>query len=138
MTEHGVLPSFVAGQVYESHPKERFLLLCLVLGTLEFFTNDKIATAFVTKEMFEKTGTNREYSEGFVEQIKEIGSVEVACMFREVGDHKFKVSMRAKGSIDVASVAKRFGGGGHQKAAGCTLVGSIDEVKNTLLGAFSL
>jgi bifunctional oligoribonuclease and PAP phosphatase NrnA len=138
MTDHGVLPSFVAGQVYESHPKERFQLLCFVLGTLEFFIDDRIATAFVTKEMFEKTGTNREYSEGFVEQIKEIRSVEVACMFREIGDQTYKVSMRSKGGMDVASVAKHFGGGGHQKAAGCTIEGSIDEVKNKLLGAFSL
>jgi bifunctional oligoribonuclease and PAP phosphatase NrnA len=138
MTNHGVLPSFVANQVYESHPKQRLQLFCLVLGTLDFIADDRIATAFVTKDMFEKTGTNREFSEGFVEQIKEIGSVEVACVFREVGDHRFKVSMRAKGSINVASVAKRFGGGGHRLAAGCTIDGTASEVKNKLLEALSL
>jgi bifunctional oligoribonuclease and PAP phosphatase NrnA len=138
MTELGVVPSRVAGEVYECHPKERYLLLCLVLGTLEFFGNDRVATVYVTEEMFEKTGTNREYTEGFVEHIKEIRSVDVACLMREVGNGKFKVSMRSKGEFNVAAVAYRFGGGGHQKAAGCTIEGSIEEVKNKLIEAFSL
>jgi bifunctional oligoribonuclease and PAP phosphatase NrnA len=138
MIDHGVLPSYVAGEIYESHPKERYLLLCLVLGTLEFFAEDRIATIYVTEEMFEKTGTNRDHTEGFVEYIKEIRTVEVACMMRQVADNRFKVSMRSKGGMDVASIARRFGGGGHQKAAGCTIEGSIEEARNRLIEAFSL
>jgi bifunctional oligoribonuclease and PAP phosphatase NrnA len=138
MTRFGVIPSYVAGQVYESHPKERYRLLCLVLGTLEFFSNDRIATACVTKDMFEKTGTNREHTEGFVEYIKEIRGVDVACVMREVANGAFKVSMRSKGNLDVATVAHYFGGGGHRKAAGCTVEGGVDEVKSKIIGAFSL
>jgi phosphoesterase RecJ-like protein len=137
MTGHGVVPSYVAGEVYESHPKERFALLCRVLGTLEFFQGDRIAVAFVTQEMFAKTGTDREFTEGFVEQIKEIRGIEVACILRELEDGRFKVSMRSKGHVDVAEIAHRLGGGGHKKAAGCTLEGGITEAKNTLIGAFS-
>jgi phosphoesterase RecJ-like protein len=136
MTGLGVVPSYVAGEVYD-HPKERYALLCMVLETLEFYLDDRIAIAFVTQGMFAKTGTDREFTEGFVEYIKEIRGVEVACVIREAGDGRFKASMRSKGSIDVAQVAHRFNGGGHQKAAGCTLEGSIAEVKNKLLGAFS-
>ena len=137
MTEHGVLPSRVAGEVYESHPKERYALLCQVLGTLEYFLDDRIATAYVTREMFERTGTSREYVDGFVELIKEIRGIEVACVLREVGDGRFKISMRSKGGYDVAAVARRFGGGGHHKAAGCTVEGAtVDDVKNKLVEAF--
>jgi bifunctional oligoribonuclease and PAP phosphatase NrnA len=138
MTDHGVVPSKVAAEVYESHPKERFQLLCLVLGTLETFSEDRIATAHVTDEMFTKTQTNREFTEGFVEEIKEMRGVEVACFFRQVAPNKFKVSMRSKGDVDVALVGRRFGGGGHKKAAGCTLEGSIEDVKNTLVEALGL
>jgi phosphoesterase RecJ-like protein len=134
----GVRPADVATEVYESHPKERFHLLCQVLGTLELYQHDKIATAYVTQRMFEGTGTNREYTEGFVEHIREIRGVEVACLFRELGNGKYKVSMRSKDSVDVAAVARSFGGGGHQRAAGCTLEGDVEAVKNKLLGAFSL
>jgi|WetSurMetagenome_2_1015567.scaffolds.fasta_scaffold82289_3 bifunctional oligoribonuclease and PAP phosphatase NrnA len=138
MTGFGVVPSRVAGEVYESHPKERYLLLCRVLGTLEFFSNDRIATAYVTRDMFATTGTNREHTEGFVEYIKEIRGIEVACVIRELDNGKFKVSMRSKGNVDVALTAQKFGGGGHQKAAGCTIEGDISDVKNKLTGALSL
>jgi bifunctional oligoribonuclease and PAP phosphatase NrnA len=138
MTRFGVRPSYVAGEVYECHPKERFQLLRLVLETLETFNGDRIATAYVTQSMFERTGTNREYTEGFVEYLKEIRGVEVACLVREVATGQYKVSMRSKDGVDVASVASSFGGGGHERAAGCTITGDIEAVKNKLIGAFSL
>jgi len=138
MTEFGVDAASVASAVYESHPKERYQLLCLVLGTLDTFRQDKIATACVTREMFAATRTNREHAEGFVEYLKEIGSVEVACLIRELGEEKYKISMRAKGKVDVGSVARTFGGGGHRAAAGCILEGDIASVKNRLIGAISL
>jgi phosphoesterase RecJ-like protein len=88
--------------------------------------------------MFERTGTNREYTEGFVENIREIRGVEVACLFREIGNGAYKVSMRSKDGVDVAAVARSFGGGGHQRAAGCTIEGDVQAVKNKVIGAFSL
>ena len=62
----------------------------------------------------------------------------MACLAREIGDGQYKVSMRSKDSVDVASVARSFGGGGHERAAGCTMQGDIEVVKNKLIGAFSL
>jgi phosphoesterase RecJ-like protein len=139
MTGYGVVPSYVAGEVYENHPKERFALLCLVLGTLQFFKNDRIVTAYVTRDMFERTGTNREFIEGFVEYLKEIRGIEAACVLREIEEGRFKVSMRSKGTVDVAAVGHRLGGGGHQKAAGCTIqAADVNEAKNKLIEAFSL
>lgn len=138
MTEFGVVPSRVAAEVYESHPKERFELLCLVLSTLDVARAGKIAMAYATGEMFRKTGTNRDYTEGFVEFLKEMKGVEVAAFFREIGERKFKISMRSKGDVDVAAAAQVFGGGGHRKAAGCVMEGDINEVKNKLAGAFAL
>lgn len=138
MTSCGVVPSYVAGQVYENHPRQRYDLLCLVLATLETFRDNRIATAYVTDEMFKKTQTNRESTEGFVEYIKEIRGVEVACLLRQVGHEKYKVSMRSKNSVDVAAVANTLGGGGHKKAAGCIIDGSIEDVKKKLVGAFHL
>ena len=138
MTDLGVRPASVAAAVYESHPKERYHLLCLVLATLETHREDRVATAYVTREMFEKTGTNREHAEGFVEILKEIRGVEVACFIRELSEGRYKISMRSKGAVDVASVARAFGGGGHRNAAGCVIEGGIDTVKTRLAGAISL
>jgi phosphoesterase RecJ-like protein len=134
----GVSPAHVAAEVYENHPKERFQLLSLVLTTLETVHEDRIALAHISGDMFSQTHTNPEHAEGFVEYLKEIDSVKVACLLRELGGGRYKVSMRSKDGVDVASVARTLGGGGHSKAAGCTLEGDLDTVKNILIGAFSL
>ena len=138
MIGFGVSPAYVAAKVYENHPKERLQLLCLVLTTLETVHEDRIALAHITGDMFSRTHTSPEHAEGFVEYLREIDSVEVACLLRELGSERYKVSMRSKESVDVASIARTFGGGGHHRAAGCTMEGDLATVKNILIGAFSL
>ncbi len=138
MMRAGVEPSKVARMVHENHPKERFLLLGLVLNTLESFDGDRVAMAQVTTEMFEKTATTREHTDGFVEYIREIRGVEVAVMVRELGEGRYKVSMRSKGQVDVADVCNRFGGGGHRNAAGCQIEGSMEQVRTKLREALGV
>ncbi len=136
MVKAGVRPSWVAGMVYESHPKERFLLLGEVLCTLATY-GERIAMARVTSEMFERTGTNREFSDGFVEFIKEIRGVEVAVLIREIDKQHHKISMRGKGAVDVAAVCNGFGGGGHRNAAGCRIEGTMEEAEEKILRALA-
>lgn len=136
MVRAGVRPSRVAMMVYENHPKERFLLLGEVLRTLTTY-GDRIAVACVTSDMFERTGTNREFTDGFVEFIKEIRGVEVAVLIREIDKSHHKVSMRGKGTVDVAAVCNVFGGGGHRNAAGCRIEGTMKETEEKLLQALA-
>ena len=137
MVKAGVEPARVAKMVYENHPKERYLLLGEVLCTLSTY-DEKIAMAHVTSDMFEKTGTNREFADGFVEVIKEIRGVEVAVLIREINKHLHKISMRAKGTVDVAAICNAFGGGGHKNAAGCRIEGTMSETEEKLLQALRL
>jgi len=136
MTRHGVKPAYVSQMVHENHPKERFLLLGLVFSSMETYYGGRVAVVHVTKEMFKSTNTTSEYTDGFVEYIREIRGVEAAVLLREIGDCKFKASMRSKGRVDVAAVGSRFGGGGHKNAAGCVLEGTLEEVKNKIKEAF--
>ena len=138
MVEAGVRPSDVAGMVYENHPKERFLLLGEVLRTLRTFDNDRIAFVHITEEMFEKTGTTREQSDGFVEEIKQIRGVEAAVLIRQAGERRYKISMRAKGTVDVARICGLWGGGGHKNAAGCHIDGDLTAVEKELKKAFKI
>jgi len=138
MTKFGVSPSYVAQMVHENHPKERFLLLGLVLATLETHKSDTIAMAMVTQDMFRRTNTSKEHTEGFVESVKEIRGVDVAVLLREITGSQYKISMRSKGNTDVASICNLFGGGGHRNAAGCTIDGTITEVKDRLKEAFKI
>lgn len=132
MIRFGVSPSYVAQMVYENHPKERFQLLGSVLATLETYNGDSVAIARVTQDMLRTTGTTKEYTEGFVEFIKEIRGIDVAILVREINAQQCKISMRSKGNTDVAKICNLFGGGGHRKAAGCTIDGTVFEVREKL------
>lgn len=138
MVQHGVVPSVVASGIYENHPKGRFDLLCLALSTLRTYRHGRIATMYVTREMFHKTRTSKEHTEGFVEDLKEMRGVEVALFVRQIGPARFKASMRGKGSVDLASIARSFGGGGHKNAAGCTIEGALKQSIRTLIEAIPL
>ena len=137
MTRVGVNPAYVSRMIHENHPKERLILLGLVFSTMETYNMDRIATVCVTKEMLAKTKAKKEYTDGFVEYIREIRGVEVAVLIREINKRKYKISMRAKGNVDVAAVCRDFGGGGHKNAAGCVIDGVLGEVKKQLKERFN-
>ncbi|HOJ70919.1 MAG TPA: bifunctional oligoribonuclease/PAP phosphatase NrnA [Syntrophorhabdaceae bacterium] len=135
LTRIGVRPSFIATMVYESHPKERFILLGKVLNTLETHKDGKIAMAHITRDMCNDSDALEEFTDGFVEYIKEIDGIDIAILIRQTEDKRYKLSMRSKGDVDVASICRIFGGGGHKKAAGCHINGDIGTVKSMVLEA---
>lgn len=138
MTRIGVRPSFVAEKVYESHPKERFLLLGKVLDTIEICSNGRVVIAYITREMFQATGATEEHSDGFVEYLKEIEGIDIAVLIRQLGNGRCKLSMRSKDGADVAGICRLFGGGGHKKAAGCYVDGDIEQVKKRFLEVINI
>ncbi len=72
--------------------------------------------------------------DGIVEQLRVTEGIDCALFLYEVEPQIFKVSMRSNTALDVAKIAGYFGGGGHVKAAGCTMSGSIYDVVNNLSG----
>jgi phosphoesterase RecJ-like protein len=85
--------------------------------------------------MFEETGASDEEVEGFVDKLRELGGVEIIVMFRETPQGGTRVSLRAKHDLDVGSLAARFGGGGHRRAAGINLDASLAAAIPLILAA---
>jgi phosphoesterase RecJ-like protein len=73
--------------------------------------------------------------ERVLEHARNLEGTEVALMFRELADGSVKVSLRSNGPANVASVARSFGGGGHEKAAGAVVEGELDDVEARILDA---
>ena len=65
-----------------------------------------------------------------VARVKEI---EAVIFFKQIEGEEYRVSMRSKGDIDIGSIAKAFGGGGHKNAAGCTVHGPIETLQKTFV-----
>lgn len=143
----GADPWEVSRRVYENHPAKKFKLLGMVLNTLDVVNvgaeGSRASVAFVnvTREMFRKADAEKDLADGFVNYARGIEGVEVGVLLREAGDLQYKVSLRAKGEVDVAEVAQTFGGGGHRNAAGFMMKGSLEDVKarviEALKGAFA-
>ncbi len=79
--------------------------------------------------MYEKCNASAELTDGFVNYPRSIRGVEVAIFFREIKNGLYKVGFRSKGKVDVSALAAGFSGGGHHNAAGCTIEGSLADVK---------
>ncbi|MBN2184333.1 MAG: bifunctional oligoribonuclease/PAP phosphatase NrnA [Candidatus Krumholzibacteriota bacterium] len=108
-------------------------LLAPVLESLELYDGGRIAIMKITNEMLEKTGATFEDSEGFVDYGAAIDDVELVALLREISQDRTRVSLRSRDDHDVASLACRFGGGGHKKAAGLTIDSSISVAEEKIL-----
>lgn len=138
LVEYGADPSEIAEAMFESEPLRKLRLLGLVMPTLNVVENNRIAYVVVDKAMLEQTGTARQDTEGMINIPRSIKGVEVAVLFREeTGGNSsgWKISLRSKGKVDVAKIAETFGGGGHKRAAGCTISGSLDDVRKRVFNS---
>ena len=84
-----------------------------------------LAWIWVTQEQMQRFGARDEDCEGLVNYALAIGDVQVAILFRELPDSRYRISLRSKGAVNVSAVAEHFGGGGHKCASGCSLDGPL-------------
>jgi len=130
MISKGVSPWDVNENLYESEPLQRIALLALALSDLTVSPSGEYASVTVTLDMYRQTGSTAEDTDRFINYPRSIKGVQVALFFREVSEGLFKVGFRSKGKVDVSAVSAHFGGGGHHNAAGCSVKGSLAEVKS--------
>jgi phosphoesterase RecJ-like protein len=105
------------------------------LSTLTLEQDGRIAWMSLPKRYFEETGCGLDESEGFVNYPKSVAGVEVGILFKEIDAGVVRVGLRSKNVADVNVLAGRFGGGGHERAAGCTVMGTLQEVEALVVGA---
>lgn len=88
--------------------------------------------ATITRRMMEFYGAKTEDIEGIIDQLRVTRGVEVAILLHETGEQEYKVSLRSNDFVDVSQIASYFSGGGHKKAAGFTMRGSLHDVINNI------
>ncbi len=133
LLELGVNGPELAETLLEEVTLPQVKVLALALSTLELEAAGRIAHVYVTPEHMIQTGAENEDLEGIVNYPRNIQGVEVGIFFKVIDDNAVKASLRSAGRIDVAAVAQHFGGGGHIKAAGCRLEGSLEQVKQQVV-----
>lgn len=131
----GVDPEAMYQRIYASVPLGRVRLLAEVLDTLQVDADVGLAWVSVAPDAVERNGLRSEDLDGIVEHPRSIAGIRIALFFRDLGHGKVKVSFRSTGATDVHRLAKQFGGGGHAKASGALITGSIAEVQDAVIAA---
>ncbi|EOD00625.1 DHH family phosphoesterase [Caldisalinibacter kiritimatiensis] len=133
LLEKGIDLNKINVELYQSTSLNKANLLIKALNTLEFYENKKVAVVYISRNMLEDCKATIHDTNGIVEFIRNISTVEVACVLKEIANNEIKVGLRSKRYVDVADIAKRFNGGGHVRASGCTIFKSIEEAKHDIL-----
>ena len=103
------------------------LIMAHALKKSMLIMDGKCNVSYITLEDMEMYGADHNDLDGIVNQLRNIKGVHCAVFMYETDSHSFKISMRSDELVDVARVASMYGGGGHVRAAGCSLVGTFEE-----------
>lgn len=123
----GVSGHRLADHLLERMTVPQLKMLRLGLNRLQFSADNRICWLHIESSDMDEIGAVSEDLEGLVNYALNIEGVEVGILFKGMEDGEVKASMRSAGKVDVAAIAKRFGGGGHTRASGCRLDGPLAE-----------
>ena len=127
--ETGIDPVWIARTVFDSNNVGRIRLFGAVLGNMDVDPGGRLAVLYMDRDMAARAGGTYEDTEGLINEPLTVKAIQAVAFFKEWEDGTYRVSLRSKGDIDVCQVAKRFGGGGHKNAAGCSAAGPIDGLQ---------
>ena len=103
-----------------------------VLAESIVLMNGACIVGYLRKKDMDFYGVDGKDLDGIVSQLRLTAGVEVAIFVYEISPQVFKVSLRSNGKVDVSQVAQFFGGGGHMRAAGCDISGTVYDVINNI------
>ncbi len=135
LVEWGARPALVGQEIWNSRSLASLRLLQSALGSLGLTADGRIAWMSLTPSMLRRAGASVHDGEGLVDYARSLRGVEIALLFTLERPGLVRVNLRSRSGVDVSDLAALFGGGGHARAAGCTVRGSLRSVRETVLAA---
>jgi phosphoesterase RecJ-like protein len=133
LVEAGADPTDLAQSCYQSFRPERLLLMKEVFNSIHFANKERVAWFFLTPEMYARSGAIPDETEGLIEYLQAVRTVECAFMLEALPGGMTRGSMRSRGHVDVQKICQEFGGGGHRLAAGLRSKLAPAELEKKLL-----
>jgi bifunctional oligoribonuclease and PAP phosphatase NrnA len=124
----------IANKLYECYPKRRVQLLGQLLPQAVFDMDDRVVSMALTNETKQRLKIQPDDIDGLIDYVRSVDTVVVAVFFEELAEGRIRLSMRSKDDrVDVNKICGEFGGGGHPRAAGARIRGSMEEVRSKVL-----
>ena len=135
MVEAGAQPPVVANWIHNNRSLASVRLLGESLRRLRIVCDGKLALITADQEAFQRAEAGPEDTEETVNIPRSIAGVQAVVYFKQWEPEVVRISLRARGAVDVRKIAASFGGGGHPNAAGCTVTGPLAEVEEKVAAA---
>ncbi len=135
LEEAGANVSQISESIFGDISKEALELTRLALASIHTTDKGAIGTMTLTLGDFIKSKASDDDTENLINLVRNLDTVQIAAFLKERSDGRIKLSLRSKNGINVANVAKLFGGGGHSYAAGAVLEGPLDKALKAVLTA---
>ena len=131
----GVNVSEIYKRTMDTMSRATFELTKRVMDRMEILEDGKVAFTYITQQDVEEVDAKPGDHEGLVNIGRNLNGIEVSIFIRQdlENPEQYKVSMRTNGEINASDICLMFGGGGHPRAAGATVKGTIQEVKEKLM-----
>jgi phosphoesterase RecJ-like protein len=125
--------SAIHRSIYADKPFSTLALWGRILAGAEERNQGRIVHASMTLAMLAETGTEPVASEGFIDLLASTRSADVTLLFKEASPTEVRVSVRTSARADAVAITSAFGGGGHARAAGCTVAGTLAAARDRVL-----
>jgi phosphoesterase RecJ-like protein len=135
LVEAGAHPAPMAERVYGQRSPGATRLFGRALEKMEILPGGRVFWSALSQTDFRETGAREDETDGIINELRAVRGAELAMLLREEPDGQVRVSFRACEGVDAASLAGRFGGGGHRAASGATLPGPLPEAIRRVLEA---
>jgi len=138
LTDSGINSTYLCSMLYERNTLTQLKLKAEAINSISLYENGVIATAKITQDIMKKYGASKQDTEALAQIPRTIEGVMISAFLKELDDGSIRVSLRSLGDYNIEPVARMFGGGGHKKAAGCTICGmSITDSEKALTDELS-
>ena len=119
--------------LFDTKPRERMEAERIARNHLEYYLDGRCALIYLTRDEIEQSGVDPADLEELTSLPVSIEGVKVGLTLRQQPGGSYRISVRAAKGVDACAIARRLGGGGHTRAAGCELLGNLDNAKSAIL-----
>lgn len=135
LLDHGADITRISEEIFQTRPLAGARLLGRMLDKLNLECDGQLCWSLLSQTDFAEAEATDELTEGFVNELLSIETVQIAFLARETKPGKARISVRSRGGYDVSEIARQFGGGGHRNAAGLTFDSDLDAQLGDLRAA---
>ncbi|NTW04662.1 MAG: bifunctional oligoribonuclease/PAP phosphatase NrnA [Peptococcaceae bacterium] len=133
LMEAGIDASGINTLLFEENPLSAVLLMGAAINSIKISPGGSVAWMVVDLSMLARYSAQDGDTDGLINVARTIKGVEISILFREIAPGTYKISFRSKHKADVSLLAAKFGGGGHARASGCTVIGELEEMEAKII-----